>query len=266
MSRTFIPKQTPSIVVSCIAANAFIDAYEILGNKKYLDIAESTCNFLLNDLNIDRTNENMICFSYTPLDNFHVHNANLFGACLLARIYTHRDRDNYIRLVEKTTNFTSFHQNKDGSWYYWAPPDKLLYKVDNYHTGFNLEHLIVIKQALGSKFHYDENLDKGIRYYKEHLFVKETIPKIAPQSIYPVDIHNAAQGIITFSMLEKLNQKFGRVAEKIARWTIANMQDRDGHFYYRLYRYRIDKMPYVRWGQAWMLYGLSKLLENNFLE
>ena len=261
MSRIFIPKETPSIVVSCIAANAFLDAYEILGDEEYLKIAESTCNFLLNDLNVDVVNRDMVCFSYTPLDHFHVHNANLFGASLLARVYKHTKREEYRKLVEKAVKFTTFYQNRDGSWYYWAPPDKLLYRVDNYHTGFNLEHLYVIKEVLKDRFRYNENLEKGAVYYRKNLFMKETVPRIASQSIYPIDIHNAAQGIITFSTLQKMDPQYGKMAEKIAKWTIVNMQDEDGYFYYRIYRHRVDKMPYVRWGQAWMLYGLARLME-----
>jgi len=259
MSRIFIPKETPSIVVSCIVANAFLDAYEILGDEEYLNVAKSTCNFLLNDLNIDVINEDMMCFSYTPLDQFHVHNANLFGASLLARVYKHTERDEYGKLAEKSVKFTIFYQNSDGSWYYWAPQDKLPNFIDNYHTGFNLEHLCVIREVLKGKFSYDENLEKGARFYRDRLFVKETIPKYTSKLLYPIDIHNLAQGIITFSRLQELNPQYGEVAEKIAKWAIVNMQDEDGHFYYRVYRHRIDKTPYIRWGQAWMLYALAKM-------
>ncbi len=261
MSRIFIPKVTPSIVVSCIVANAFLDAYEILRDEKYLNVAKSVCNFLLNDLNIDVVNEDMVCFSYTPLDHFHVHNANLFGASLLARVFKHTQREEYGKLAEKALKFTVFHQNSDGSWYYWAPPDKLLYRIDNYHTGFNLEHLYVIKEVLKDRFRYDKNLEKGAAYYRKNLFVKETVPKMESNSIHPIDIHNAAQGIITFSTLQKMNPQYGKIAEKIAKWTILNMRDMDGYFYYRIYRHRIARAPYVRWGQAWMLYALARLME-----
>lgn len=260
MSRIFIPRGTPSIVVSCIAANAFVDAYEILGDKKYLNIAESTCDFLLNDLNIDIVNDDMMCFSYTPLDRFHVHNANLLGASLLARVYKHTEREEYRKLAEKTVKFTTSYQNRDGSWYYYAPPDKLVYRIDNYHTGFNLEHLYVVKEVLKDRFRYNENLEKGAEYYRKNLFVKETVPKITHRFIYPIDIHNVAQGIITFSILQKMKPQYGKIAERIAKWTIVNMQDEDGYFYYRIYHYRVDKMAYVRWGQAWMLRALSYLV------
>jgi hypothetical protein len=34
----------------------------------------------------DEVDEDKICFSYTPIDNFHVHNANLFSASALFMI------------------------------------------------------------------------------------------------------------------------------------------------------------------------------------
>ena len=116
-SRVFIPKNTPSIVVSSIGAHAFLDAYDILGDKKYLDIARSTCDFIMNDLNRDE-DDNSLCFSYTPVDSFHVHNANLFGASVLARVGAVNGEDKLKKLAIKSINFTMKHQNDEGSFYY----------------------------------------------------------------------------------------------------------------------------------------------------
>ena len=79
-SRILIPKGTPSGVVTTTIAQAFLDAYETLKNDKYLKIAESSCDFIINDLNIDMVDHDKLCFSYTPLDSYHVHNANLLSA------------------------------------------------------------------------------------------------------------------------------------------------------------------------------------------
>jgi hypothetical protein len=37
------------------------------------------------------------------------------------------------------------------------------------------------------------------------------------------------------------------------------MQDKEGYFYYQIYPLIINKIPYMRWGQAWMLLALSTL-------
>jgi hypothetical protein len=49
------------------------------------------------------------------------------------------------------------------------------------------------------------------------------------------------------------------IAQKVAAWTIRNMQDRDGHFYYRKYPLIIAKAPMLHWGQATMYKALSLL-------
>ena len=84
---------------------------------------------------------------------------------------------------------------------------------------------------------------------------------MAYDSIYPVDIHSCSQGIITFYELSDFNNKYLDLANKIALWTIKNMQDTNGYFYYRLYKSGyMSKIPFIRWGQAWMLRALSYLI------
>ena len=261
-SRVFIPKHTPSGVVTSIAAHAFIDAYEILGDKKYLKIAKSCCEFILRDLNIDEVSKDKLCFSYTPLDKFHVHNANLFSASTLLRTYNYIKKEIYKEKGIKAINFTISYQNPDGSWYYWAPPDKLLYNIDNYHTGFVLECLNICRRILKDEFEYEEELRKGLDFYKNNLFLNDSVPKMTPSCIYPIDIHSCAQAIITFCELSDFEPKYYSMAEKIAKWTIKNMQDKEGYFYYRMYDNYVNKMPYIRWGQAWMLRALSYLIKS----
>jgi hypothetical protein len=50
------------------------------------------------------------------------------------------------------------------------------------------------------------------------------------------------------------------MAKKVAAWTIANMQDDSGYFYYRRYPLLTAKTPYFHWGQATMFKALSHLL------
>ncbi len=262
--RTFIPKGTPSIVVSSIAAHTFLYAYEILGEKKYLDVARSTCDFIMNDLNRDE-NENTLCFSYTPADNWHVHNANLFGASVLARVGAFTREDELKKLAIKSINFTMNHQNDDGSFYYWAPPtpvDKLFKLIDNYHTGFVLESLNVCRRALGSDFKCDKELKKGLDFYARELFTETGEALISTKDRYPINIHSCAQGIITFIELADFDATHKMISKKVADWTIENMQDSSGYFYHLIDgKGYVDKMPYIRWGQAWMLLALSYLVK-----
>ena len=85
-SLIFIPRNTPSGVVTSICGNAFWDFYKFTNERKYLDFCESICNFLIGDLNIDNVSNDRACFSYTPLDRFHVHNSNLMIAEFLIKV------------------------------------------------------------------------------------------------------------------------------------------------------------------------------------
>jgi hypothetical protein len=53
------------------------------------------------------------------------------------------------------------------------------------------------------------------------------------------------------------------MAQQIASWTIQNLRDKRGFFYYQRRRFYTVRTPYMRWTQAWMLYALARLLEGN---
>ena len=215
----------------------------------------------MKDLNRDE-DDNSLCFSYTPVDNFHVHNANLFGASVLARVGAITSEDELKKLAIKSITFTMNLQNNDGSFYYWAPPDKLFKLVDNYHTGFVLESLNVSRRALGQDFKFNAELKKGLDFYAKELFSPAGEAIISTKDKYPINIHSCAQGIITFMELADFDDTHKEISSKVASWTIKNMQDESGYFYHLINeKGRVDKTPYIRWGQAWMLLALSSLPE-----
>ena len=107
-------------------------------------------------------------------------------------------------------------------------------------------------------------IEKGIKYYKESQFDPTGFSYYRIPIKYPVDIHNQAQGMITFSNLyKKLGDKeYLEFAEKIIKWTIENMWDPTGYFYTHKWPMFINKIPYIRWAQAWMMVALATLLKN----
>jgi hypothetical protein len=48
-------------------------------------------------------------------------------------------------------------------------------------------------------------------------------------------------------------------ARRVARWTIANLYDPTGYFYYQKTRWYTNRIPYVRWSQAHMFAALGSL-------
>ena len=104
---------------------------------------------------------------------------------------------------------------------------------------------------------------KGYRYWSETFFVADGWPKYYHDALYPVDAHAAASAIVTLMECRDLNDRSTAMAELVASWTIKNLRDERGFFYYQRRRFYTVRKPYMRWTQAWMLYALARLLEGH---
>jgi hypothetical protein len=61
--------------------------------------------------------------------------------------------------------------------------------------------------------------------------------------------------------LQQLDRDALGMAERIALWSVQNLRDRRGFFYYQRRRFYTVRTTYMRWTQAWMAYALARLLE-----
>lgn len=253
----FLPRGTPTTVNTVFVANALLNLYEVLDDKNALRMARSSCDFLLQDLP-RREDEEGICFSYTPLDSLQVYNASILAAQLLCRVHSLCGEKTFLQACRGAGRFVCAHQNENGSWYYGKPDSQ--HWVDGHHTGFILTALNDMLSRSS-----DESLagplNRGLSFYRRHLFRQDGAPRYYQNSLYPIDTHCAAQGIITFAQLRARGNDHLDFARKVAGWTIRNMQDPGGYFYYRKGRLLTNKIPYMRWSQAWMFYALTELLQ-----
>ena len=110
---------------------------------------------------------------------------------------------------------------------------------------------------------WEDKLKKAYQYFLDTFWEDNGCPKYYSNSLYPIDIHCSAQGIVTCVKLQELDERSMELANKIARWAIDNMQNKEGYFYYQKTKWYTNKIPYIRWSQAWMFYGLSNLLSFN---
>ena len=201
-----------------------------------------------------------LCFSYTTEDNYHIHNANMLSAAILMKTWKHTQISTYKDYGLKATNFTLKHQNNDGSWFYWATPDKIIGKIDHYHTGFVLESLYEILNIVNSD-NINHSFAKGLEYYNNNLFTNSLVPKHTNKNDYPIDIQSLAQAIITYSVISTKYSEYTDKAMKVLDWTLKNMYDPEGYFYYRIYKNgKIDKTAYIRWAESWMLRAISLII------
>lgn len=253
-SRAFFqPKFTPTIVASSFIAHALLDAYEITKDQELLITARSTCDFLLKDLNRTPDADGDFAFSYSKLDTSIVFNASLLGSRLLARVYHYTGEKELAETARRSVAFCCKYQQANGAWSYGTYPFHQW--VDNFHTGYNLECLQDYAVYTGDTS-FEHIKDKGFEYYVNTFFTAEGIPKYYNNSVYPIDIHAPAQLIITLVKLNRFDE-YRELADRVLHWTINNMQDKSGYFYFQINKYFSSRIPYMRWSQAWMLYALA---------
>ncbi len=262
-SKIFIPKGTPSGVVTSIVGNAYWNFFKTTGENEYLKKCIDICYFFLTSLNIDKITEDKLCFSYTPLDNFHVNNANLFVAEFLIKIGLETKNHKFVDAALKAVNYTIGEQNYDGSIYYWGKDQSTENSIDHYHSGFEIRSLYSVWQLTGEKriFHA---VSKYYDFYLKNLFINKMIPKLGPERLNPIDIHSCSEAILCNSLLSEVFPEGKQFLEKSLIWVINNMQKEDGSFIYRYFllngfKWKVD-IPYIRWGQAWMLNALTSAL------
>lgn len=247
-----IPAYTPTIVATGIITNGLFESYKLLKIERMYEMCKSACDFINKDLN--RYYEgSTFCWSYSPFDNQKVYNATLKGARLFSQVYSIEKKNyNLLEQARQTVLFSLNSQNPDGSWSYSKGDSRVW--VDNFHTGYVLDCLREYKENSGDQAP-DMPIKKGLDYYINTFFKDNIIPKYYNNSLYPIDSSSMAQSIITLT-----NFNYFKIALDIAQWSISNMQDRDGYFYYQNHRLYTNKISYMRWSNAWMFNALSKLL------
>jgi len=259
-ARTFyLPKGVPTVVWTSLIGHAFLDGWEHFHNDEYLRIAVSACEHIVRDLAAVPDGDT-VCIAYIPGKNTMVHNANVLGASLLARTYAATRTKPYLELARRALDYTAKYQRPDGSWYYGEKSN--LHWIDNFHTAYVLDCFHHYALATGDNRFSDVTM-RGYQYWKNTFFLDDGTPRYYCQKTLPLDIQCSSQAIDTFTFFSDLDRGALPMALKTAEWTIRNMQDTTGYFYYRRYsRHIVNKTPTLHWGQATMLCALAGLYES----
>jgi hypothetical protein len=252
----YLPKGVPTVVWTSLIGHAFLDAYDLLKKDQYLEIAQSSCEHIIRDMERYQYGE-AVCITYVPGLNSQVHNANTLGASLLARTYSLTGTSSYLDLALRAFQYTAQYQRTDGSWYYAEAP--YAHWVDNFHTGYVLDCFKYYLDTTGDD-RFVAQMNLGYEYWKRTFFLADGTPRYYNHKTLPLDIQCCSQAIDTLVFFKDRDPESLQLAQKVARWTIENMQDASGYFYYRRYgRWLVNKTPTLHWGQATMLCALAGL-------
>jgi hypothetical protein len=246
-----------SVIISSLIGHSLLDFYEISKDKIYLNAINKICQFILKS-GYDEISRDSICFWYiSKIKKLHMHNANVYAASLLQRVSNINKNKLYSDIAKKAFNYTIKNQLENGAWYYFGPPESYgNQKIDNYHTGFVL---IALRQYYNLTKDIDSlhALKKGLKFYTS-MFSPRGEPFYAPGVQYPMDVHNAALGIIAFAQNSDLVKSGKSTSKKILNWSVTEMQSEKGFFFYRKYKDGcVDKSAYPRWVESWMFRAMA---------
>jgi rhamnogalacturonyl hydrolase YesR len=254
-------RNEPNCVVSVFVGEALVHAYRVLGKEDYLAVASDVADFILKELPVLSQGRDEMAIGYVlQKPSSIVLNINILAGAFLVKLWKHTSEADLLRAAQKLLNFTARRRTSYDAWYYTYPRHHSPITHDNYHTGGIVDGLLEYFEETGD----DRYLDvyrKGLEYYQKHLFEPDGAPRWMSNKKYPLDVHGAAQGIISFSKAARHNEAFGHQAEKIAEWTLQNFyRPRTRDFAYRKGRYVTWNYSLMRWCNAWMARALGEMV------
>jgi hypothetical protein len=254
-----VPAYTPNVICSTFAGNALLDAYQLLPEPSWLETSVRTASYI-SEVLFWRRKVTPPCISYTPLWKSEIHNANLLGAAYLCRVGKTVGKICFLERGLDAARYSVNKQHDDGSWPYGEAPNQGW--IDNFHTGFNLVALKRIGDCVQTN-EFRSSIQKGLDFFSSRFFLSNGAPKYYHDATYPLDIHSVAQSIITLVTLKDYRSDNLDLAQSVLRWGLANMWNPAGYFYFQKWPWFTNRIPFMRWSQAWMALAFSYLLENS---
>lgn len=257
----FLKAYSPTIVASVFIAKGIYEYYLATNSEKAKSVLFSVGDFILNQLEVTE-DETGICYSYSVEMVDCCYNASMLGCEHFARLYHLSGDVNYKEMATRSASFVVNRQKENGSWNYSInySTQEERNQID-FHQGYILDSLHYHRTICN-----DESIEllaaikKGLKFYKSHQFTADGRALWRLPKKWPADIHNQAQGIITFSRLKEYSGEYLQFAKTVANWTVNNMQDLNtGHMIYKKYPSHKVKTPMMRWGQGWMHLALNEL-------
>lgn len=265
----FIPKGTPSSVVTSIVGDGFFRLYRATGERKHLEVCREICGFFLKSLQVTYDQDNVTCYSYTPIDDYQVHNANLFVAEFLARVGKESGDRQLVQRGIRCGRFALKEQFPKGNIPYWGLSQTDSHsggviRNDHYHSGFEIRMLygLWLHTALEE---FRNGYERYFQWYRRHLFREDGLPKLRVDSFYPINIHTCAEAILCLATLSASHPGLLSETGTVVRWVIRKMEFKPGQYTHIISRrpvrgeWRSD-IPMIRWGQAWMLRAYAETL------
>lgn len=248
----FVPKGKPNVITTIYVSQALYALGEVTQNQTFIETALDSAHFIVKTLYSEIDNRSF--FAYIPSEEAFVHNASLWGAAWVAFVASKTNNLAYKELALKVAHQSVKEQGTDGSWVYGARHHHQF--IDGFHTGYNLEALHIIRQALETT-EFDEAIEKGLIYYRRELIEPNGTAKYYNNNRYPLDMHSVTQAVITLLKVGGTKEDH-TLATTLFDQSIKTlyMQDKQ-RFVYQKHKQYTNRINYMRWTQAWVYYSMA---------
>jgi hypothetical protein len=267
----FQPAHFPNRVVSCWIGFAFLRAFEITGDGKYLAASREIASFLLDNPRRIVETADQLCLSYVPLEDIDwaVMDVSALVAAFCSKLaHLEEEETGLLADARRLMEFVVRKQTDYGAWFYTWPAGDSHIRHDNYHTGIILDCLADYMTYSGDHSYRRNYLD-GLDYYRRHLFLENGAPRWMNDRTWPLDVHGSAAGILAFTRASRYfagAPSGGRSGEEsdwlefagsVAKWTLENLYRGRGYFFYQKTRWMTKRFCLMRWCNAWMCRALA---------
>lgn len=253
----YVPKGTPNAITTVYICLALQELYQLTGDDRYWESIVHSAEFAIKHLYVPANTNQSAFFRYIPGESTFVHNASLWVACIVGLAAVKEGISDWLDKVQEVVMTSIEGQRIDGAWEYGSRGHHGF--IDSFHTGYNLEALDRIQRQLNIT-DYNQSIELGFKYYKNSMFLYDGTPKYYDKQTFPIDMHTSSQALITLLRLCKSKDDY-QLADSVLDWSLENMwNENTGWFTYQKEKLFDNKIPYIRWTQAWMFYSLSYYL------
>lgn len=248
---------------------SLLNLYEVTQEKDVLENTRKAIFSIIKNGKVFRTAKGVYVGYSADSKPRYIYNATVLVAELIVKYLYCSKQDNETllgvdlkKLAREIIDTIIGEQHVDGKWYYGYTNDFQVLSNIDFHQGFVTDSLLSISKYFPyRKKRVLESYQLGVKFLNDCQINDRGAFKWRFPKTMPIDIHNQAQGIISLSRCELT---FCR--EKLSKslnYTIDNFYDPDrGYFYYQKNKFYTNKIPYIRWGQGWMLLALTEYMKN----
>jgi len=257
----YMSTDVPGVIGTEACASALFELWLDTRDERLREIVLSARAFFL-DVLLARY-EGAVFFRYkTTLPAYTcTYNASVVAAKYVLRVGEAFGLQDHRLLLREVYGFLASRQRPDGSWNYSVDLRTGREKPQiDFHQGFMLDGFLdYIELGLAGP-EIVEAYRRGLAFYRQKQFTPAGRGLYRYPRGWPANIHNQAQGILTFARAGVTDPEARDFARTIAMWTIDHMRSRSGAFHYLRYPMFSNRVEYMRWSNAAMAHALATYL------